>query len=393
MEIVLLVKYGEIMLKGLNRPYFESQLINNIRKKLDGLCEFKLKKTHGRIFIEDIKSDASYEELSLKICEVFGIISVSIAYKIESDFELINETALNVSKKAYEEGNRTFKVDTKRANKSFRPNSMEVSKLIGGNIFESFEDFIVDVRKPQITIKIEIRENTYVYYKEIKGQGGMPVGSAGKGILLLSGGIDSPVAGYMMAKRGLKLEACYFHSHPYTTEQAKEKVIDLAKKLAIYNNGMKVHIINFTTTQLAIYEKCPHAQLTIIMRRVMMRVAQQLAFKKNAKALVTGESLGQVASQTLESLFVTNSSVDMVVFRPLIGMDKIEVINIAKKIDTFDTSILPYEDCCTIFVAKHPETKPRIDSILKSEENIDIDKMVEECMSDYETVELKNENR
>lgn len=388
MKKILLIKYGEIMLKGQNRSYFESQLIRNIRNNINDLCEYNLRKTHGRIYIEIINSSKTHRDIALVISKVFGIIAVSFANELDSDFSLIKEKSIILAKEAKNKGYKTFKIATKRADKTFRPNSMEVSKIIGSEILDNVDGFNVDVRKPEIIIKIEIRDKTYIYYDEIKGNGGMPVGSAGKGILLLSGGIDSPVAGYMTAKRGLKLEACYFHSHPYTTEQAKEKVIELAKKLAVFNNGIKLHIVNFTTTQLEIYDKCPHKQLTIIMRRVMMKIAEQIAIKSNAQALITGESLGQVASQTLESLQVTNEAVNMVVFRPLIGMDKIEVIRIAEQINTYETSILPYEDCCTIFVAKHPETKPKIKFIKQSEEKIDINSMIEECMSDYETVEL-----
>ncbi|MBN2853770.1 MAG: tRNA 4-thiouridine(8) synthase ThiI [Clostridia bacterium] len=388
MEKILLVKYGEIMLKGLNRPYFESQLVKNIKRSLQKTGDFNLIKAHGRVYVEIINSSYSYEEVAEKIAQVFGVIAVAVAYKVKSDLKEIENLAVEVAKMAYQDGFRTFKVSTNRADKNFRPTSNEISIAVGGKIFHSFEDFLVDVRKPEVTIKIDIRLESYVYYQEYKGNGGMPVGSAGKGLLLLSGGIDSPVAGFMALKRGLKIETCYFHSHPYTTEQAKEKVIELARKLSMYNGGMRLHIVNFTDTQLEIYQKCPHAQLTIIMRRVMMKIAEQIAYIVNGQALITGESLGQVASQTIESLHVTNRAVDMLVLRPLIGMDKIDVIKIAESIDTYETSILPYEDCCTIFVAKHPETKPRLENILKSEESIDIDAMVKKCMSDYETVDI-----
>lgn len=386
MEYMLLIKYGEIMLKGQNRPYFESQLIRNIRFILKQLCEFKLIKTHGRIFINIEKSQFSEEEIAKKVSNVFGIVSVCLVKEINSNLDEISKELESEARKAYSEGFKTFKIETKRSDKTFRPNSMEVSKILGGVVLDILPEFSVNVRTPEVIFYVEIRKMSYIYYKQIRGNGGMPVGSAGKGVLLLSGGIDSPVAGYMALKRGLKLEGCYFHSHPYTTEQAKEKVIDLAKKLSIYNNGFKLHIVNFTNIQLEIYEKCPHAQLTIIMRRVMMMIAEKIAEKSNGKALITGESLGQVASQTIESLTVTNMAVDMIVLRPLIGMDKIDVIKIAEKIDTYETSILPYEDCCTIFVAKHPETKPRIDKILLSEENISINDMVEFGVNNYETV-------
>lgn len=388
MKKVLLIKYGEIMLKGLNRPFFEKQLERNIKKILSGDFEFTIYKEHGRFFIELEGDDSVQRKAADRISKVFGIVSIAFTYRVGLEIDEIYKSAISLSRIAFESGLKTFKVETRRPNKMFPYNSMKFSALSGEQILNEIPELKVDVHKPEFTIYVEIRKSAYIYFDSIRAGGGIPVGSSGKGLVLLSGGIDSPVSAYMMAKRGLQLEAIYFHSHPYTTEMAKEKVIDLAKKLSLYCGNIRLHIVNFTTTQLAIYDNCPHAQLTIIMRRVMMKIAEQLAFKIHAKALVTGESLGQVASQTLQSLAVTNESTSLPVFRPLIGMDKYEVINIAQDIDTFETSILPYEDCCTVFVAKHPETKPRLERIMESEKNIDIDAMIKECMSDIEVVEV-----
>ncbi len=388
MKNVLLIKYGEIMLKGLNRPFFEKQLERNVKKILAGDFQYSIFKEHGRFFVEVEGDDSVQRKAADKITKVFGIVSVAFTYQVELDAEQIYSAAILLSKKAFSNGLKTFKVETRRPNKLFPIESMKFSALAGEQILNEIPDIKVDVHKPEFTVHVEIRKSAYIYYESIKAGGGIPVGSSGKGLVLLSGGIDSPVSAYMMAKRGLQLEAIYFHSHPYTTELAKEKVIDLAKKLSLYCGNIRLHVVNFTSTQLAIYDNCPHAQLTIIMRRVMLKIAERLAEDIHARALVTGESLGQVASQTLESLAVTNESVSLPVFRPLIGMDKYEVIKIAQDIDTFETSILPYEDCCTVFVAKHPETKPRLERIMKSENNIDISAMIEECMSDIEVVEV-----
>ena len=388
MDKVLLIKYGEIMLKGLNRPVFEKQLARNIKKILTGDFQFELSKEHGRFFVQVHGDDAVQRKAAEKIAKVFGIVSVAFTYRTSFEEADIYNAAISLSKDSFGKGLKTFKVETRRPNKLFPYDSMKFSAMTGGEVLDSIPDLKVDVHKPEFTVNIEIRKSVYVYTESIKAGGGIPVGSSGRGLILLSGGIDSPVAAYMMAKRGLRLDAIYFHSHPYTTEMAKEKVITLAKKLSLYCGDIRLHIVNFTNAQLAIYDNCPHAQLTIIMRRVMMQIAQRLAERIGAKALVTGESLGQVASQTLESLAVTNASVSLPVFRPLIGMDKYEVINIAQDIDTFETSILPYEDCCTVFVAKHPETKPRLERIEESETLIDIPSLVDECMSDIESVEV-----
>lgn len=386
MEKLLLVKYGEIMLKGLNRPVFEKQLERNIKKVLDGLFSYEIFKEHGRIFITIKGDDSDYERAADRISRVFGIVSIAFAYRTQPDTEEAVEATIKVAAEEYERGKKTFKVETRRPNKNFHYKSMEFNALSGEKILQNCSGLSVDVHNPDFTVYVEIRKNVYVYSRTLRAGGGIPVGSSGRGIVLLSGGIDSPVAAYMMAKRGLKLEAVYFHSHPYTTELAKEKVVDLARTLSIYCGGIRLHVVNFTEAQMTIYEKCPHEQLTIIMRRVMMRVAEEIAIKNGAGALVTGESLAQVASQTLESLHVTNSVVNLPVFRPLVGMDKYEAIEIAKKIETYEISIRPYEDCCTIFVAKHPETKPRLERIMESEKNIDFEGMVKKCLEDIEII-------
>jgi thiamine biosynthesis protein ThiI len=389
MESVLLIKYGEIMLKGLNRPVFEKQLERNIKKILSGYFKFNISKEHGRFYLDIEGDESDLRNAAVKVANVFGIVSVSFAYRIALDPDSIYKACILISRQAFDRGLRTFKVETRRPNKLFPIESMKFSASAGSVILNEIPELKVDVHEPEFTVYVELRKNAYVYYESIRAGGGIPVGSSGRGLVLLSGGIDSPVAAYMMAKRGLQLDAVYFHSHPYTTEMAKEKVIDLARKLSVYCGNIRLHVVNFTDAQLAIYDNCPHSQLTIIMRRVMMLIAEQIALGLGAKALVTGESLGQVASQTLESLAVTNAAVSIPVFRPLIGMDKYEVIEISREIETYETSILPYEDCCTVFVAKHPETKPKLEKILNSEENIDIGSMIEKCMSDIEIIEVR----
>jgi thiamine biosynthesis protein ThiI len=378
----MLVKYAsEISLKGLNRRYFEDLLITNIRKAIGN--EFRIQKESGRIYINGYSDD-----LAEKVRKTFGIIGVTKAEIVDKDMDKIGEVAIEQMKLLKDV--KTFKVETKRADKKFPLQSLEISREIGGMILKNVEGLQVDVHNPDIVVNVEIRDKAYIYTKEIKGVAGMPYGSAGKGVLLLSGGIDSPVAGYMMAKRGLELVCVYYHSHPYTSERAKEKVIELARKLAVYTGSIKLYVAPFTEIQMQIIEKCPEDELTIIMRRYMTQVAEAVAKKENAKALVTGESLGQVASQTLESMLVTNSDLEMPVFRPVVGMDKIDITAIAREIDTFETSILPYEDCCTIFVPKHPKTRPRLDDIRKSEEVLDKEALIANCMANMEIIKVNN---
>jgi tRNA uracil 4-sulfurtransferase len=370
----MLVKYAsEISLKGLNKKYFEDLLVTNIRKSIGN--GYRIQKESGRIYI-----DTYSEELADKVRKVFGVIGVAEAEIVEKEMDKIGEVAIRQMKQL--EGVKTFKVESRRGDKKFPLQSLEISREIGGMILQNVEGLTVDVRNPEIVVNIEIRDKAYIYTKLLKGVAGMPYGSAGKGVLLLSGGIDSPVAGYMMAKRGLELVCVYYHSHPYTSERAKEKVIELAKKLSVYTGSIKLYVAPFTEIQMQIIEKCKENELTIIMRRYMMQVAEQVAKLENALALVTGESLGQVASQTLESMHVTNSDLE--------GMDKIDITDIARQIDTFETSILPFEDCCTIFVPKHPKTKPRLEDIKKSEEALDKDQLIANCMANMEIIKVNN---
>lgn len=380
----LLIKYAsEISLKGLNRSTFENLLVHNIKTSVGK--SVKIVKDYGRMYIDtDSASDDDVSAMVDKICKVFGVLSVAVADVVEKDVEKIGMCAAEQLRAMPHV--TTFKVSTKRGDKKFPLNSMEISSKVGAIILRNVEGKNVDIHNPDIIINVEIRDWAYVYSREYHGTAGMPYKSAGKGILLLSGGIDSPVAGYMMAKRGLEIVAVYYHSHPYTSERAKEKVIDLAKKLSEYTGPIKLYIVPFTEIQMEIIEKCREDELTIIMRRFMMAVAGQIAINERALSIVTGESLGQVASQTLESMYVTEKVVDMPVFRPLVGMDKTEIMDLSRKIGTYDISILPYEDCCTIFVPKHPKTKPRLSDIESSEKALDRDKLIKNAIDGAEVI-------
>lgn len=385
-----LIKYGEIGIKGKNRYLFEDALMNQIRfslKNVDGT--FEVTKEQGRIYVE-AKSEFEYDEVLEALKRVFGIVEICPMVQVEStDFEGISEAVLDYIDKTYENKNFTFKVDARRADKKFPMNSMDINMEMGHRILEKFPEMKVDVHKPDVYFHIEIRNMVNIYSQKIPGPGGMPVGTNGKAMLLLSGGIDSPVAGYMIAKRGVKIDATYFHAPPYTSERAKQKVIDLAKQVAKYSGPINLHVVNFTDIQLYIYDKCPHDELTIIMRRYMMKIAEHFAKEGGSLGLITGESIGQVASQTMHSLACTNEVCTMPVFRPVIGFDKQEIIDIAEKIGTFETSILPFEDCCTIFVAKHPVTKPNINVIKRSEQNLEekIDELMKVAIDTTEVIE------
>jgi tRNA uracil 4-sulfurtransferase len=376
----LLVKFSsEITLKGLNRKSFEDVLIRNIKSSIGQ--DYNIKKDSGRLFIDEYAEDTIE-----KITKIFGVLSVAEADVVEKDVEQIGAAAVEQLKKI---GNvKTFKVESKRGDKKFPLNSLEISRTIGGIILKNIPDINVDVHNPEIVIRVEVRDMAYVFSKEYKGVAGMPYKTSGKGVLLLSGGIDSPVAGYMMAKRGLELVSVYYHSHPYTSERAKEKVVDLARKLTEYTGSMKLYVVPFTKIQMEIIEKCREDELTIIMRRYMMKIADEIAKKEGALALVTGESLGQVASQTLESMYVTNDIVTMPVFRPVVAMDKVDIMDISRQIGTYDISILPYEDCCTIFVPKHPKTKPRLRDIESSESVLNMDELVSEAIQGAEIIRV-----
>ena len=384
-----LIKYAEIAIKGKNRYIFEDALVDQIRYQLrnvEGI--FKVVKEMGRIFVYP-QGDFDYEEAVEAMKRVFGIYGICPAVVLEDQgFEQLSKDVADYVKKVYGEKSLTFKVNTRRNKKTYPMQSMEVSSELGGVILDACPNMKVDVHNPQVTVNVEIRNKIYLYSENIPGPGGMPLGTNGSAMLLLSGGIDSPVAGYMIAKRGVTIDAVYFHAPPYTSERAKQKVIDLAKLVSRYAGPIRLHIVNFTDIQLYIYDKCPHEELTIIMRRYMMKIAEEFAKKDQCLALVTGESIGQVASQTIHSLAATNEVCTMPVFRPLIGFDKQEIVDVALKIQTYDTSILPYEDCCTIFVAKHPVTKPNIQVIKKSEERLQekIDDMLKEAVESAETV-------
>lgn len=405
MKRIILVRYGEIALKGLNRPVFEDKLMGNIKKSLYGLGRITVIRSQSRIYIEPEDDGYDFEEAVSRLVKVFGIVSVSIALKIESDFEVIKDSALKmvhehidtlIRRNAQKQGaspmskdlpeSIRFKVEAKRGNKSFPMQSPEICSELGGHLLDNIPALKVDVHAPDFIFYVEVRESTYIYCDIIPSNGGLPIGTNGKALLLLSGGIDSPVAGWMMAKRGMEIEAVHFYSYPYTSERAKDKVISLAKILSRYCYRVKLHIVPFTEIQLEINDKCPEDQITIIMRRAMMRIAERIAQKNGAMALITGESLGQVASQTLHGLAVTNAAVTMPVFRPLIGMDKNEVIEIARKINTFETSILPYEDCCTVFVAKHPRTRPKLDDIIRYEQDLQLEELMDKAVKDTETI-------
>jgi len=389
MKKVILVRYGEIILKGLNRPVFETKLISNIKKMLYGLGRIDVIKSQARIFIEPADENYDFETALERLVKVFGIVSISPVWKIDADFEEIKKHSLAMVKDLVNrKGYKTFKVETKRGNKRFPTQSPEVSAELGAYLLEHVEGLKVDVHNPSFILYVEVRENAYIYSEIIPSNGGLPLGTNGKAMLLLSGGIDSPVAGWMMAKRGVEIEAIHFHSYPYTSERAKEKVIELARILTNYLLEMKLYIVPFTEIQLQINEKCPEDQSTIIMRRLMMMIAERIAKNTGSLALITGESMGQVASQTIQSLYVTNAAVKMPVFRPLIGMDKNEVVEIARKIDTFDTSILPYEDCCTVFVAKHPKTRPQLDKILLSESKLDVEDLIKRAIENTEVLKI-----
>ena len=385
MNKLILVKYAsEIFLKGLNRNKFEKKLRDNISVKLEGL-NFEIISDQNRYFIKVDEID----EAIVRIKRVFGVSEVCIVTKVDRDMAAIKEEAL---KKVKESGCKTFKVITNRANKLFPQNSMETSREVGGYVLHHMDgQLTVDVKKPECALNVEIREHAYVWTNKdkIKGAGGLPYGINGSTMLMLSGGIDSPVAGYLMARRGVALNCVYYHSHPYTSERAKDKVKSLAKILARYTEEVNLYIVPFTDVQMEIIEKCREDELTIIMRRFMMRIACELSERLGIDSVATGESIGQVASQTMEGLIVSTDCADRPVFRPLIAMDKEDIMDIARDIDTYETSILPYEDCCTIFVPKHPKTKPQVEAMRKSESKLDVEKLVNDAIDNMEVVKLK----
>ena len=383
-----LIKYAEIGTKGKNRFLFEDALIKQIKHALRPVeGKFIISKESGRIYM-DAQGEYDYDEVIAALKRVFGIAWICPMFQIEkTDYEEIKKEVASYVDQVYEDKNFTFKVDAKRVDKKYPVSSEQMNRDLGEVILDTFPETKVDVHHPDVLLKVEVRKLVNIYSVMIPGPGGMPVGTNGKAMLLLSGGIDSPVAGYMIAKRGVMIDAVYFHAPPYTSERAKQKVVDLAKLVSRYSGPINLHVVNFTDIQLYIYEQCPHEELTIIMRRYMMKIAESIAKETGSLALITGESIGQVASQTVQSLAATNEVCTMPVFRPVIGFDKQEIVDISEKIGTYETSIQPYEDCCTIFVAKHPVTKPNIKVIHKSEENLaeKIDELVKTAL---ETVEV-----
>ncbi len=383
-----LIKYGEIGLKGKNRHVFENILKDQVQYHLDKLGNFEVSREQGRIFVS-CPEEYDYDETVAELQKVFGVAGICPVVVVDStDWDTVTEAALEYVDQFYEKKDFTFKVEAKRADKRYPVTSPEMCRKLGESMLHRFETLKVDVHEPQVRVYVEVRTKSYIYSHIIPGPGGMPVGSGGKAMLLLSGGIDSPVAGYMIAKRGVALEATYFHAPPYTSERAKQKVIDLAKIISAYTGPIKLHIVNFTDIQLYIYEQCPHEQLTIIMRRYMMKIAEKLAKDGKCEGLVTGESIGQVASQTMKSLMATNAVCTLPVYRPLIAFDKQDIVTVSEKIKTYATSILPYEDCCTIFVAKHPVTHPVLSVIEQSETHLEekIDELMEEAFRTIEVV-------
>ena len=378
MRELLLVRFGEVHLKGLNRPYFLKTLVNDIKKKLEG-SGAKVWMSEGRIYVGDAPDMAECAE---KVRKVFGVYSVSPAIEMEKDLDAICAKAAEMMKNV----TGSFKVLCRRSDKHFPLNSQDLAAYAGEKILEVNPNLTVDVHKPQTEMWIEIRDHAYLCNSEIMAVGGLPMGTAGKALLLLSGGIDSPVAGYQIMRRGVNCQAIHFASPPYTSERAREKVLSLAKLVGEYEYGMRVHIVPFTDIQMAIHEKCEESMGTLIMRRFMMRIADRVARQHNCQAIITGECIGQVASQTMEALGCTDIMTDLPVFRPLIGLDKLDIIRIAEKIGTYETSILPYEDCCTVFTPRHPMTKPKLEKVEQEEAKLDIDALVNAAVAGIETV-------
>lgn len=391
MFTAFLIKYAEIGVKGKNRYLFEEALVRRIEfalSKIEGT--FTVRRTQGRIYVDAV-SEFDFDETVGALQKVFGISGICpVVYVEDEGFEKLGKDVVSFIDRVYQDKNKTFKVCARRARKNYPKCSMEINADLGGIILDAFPQMRVDVHHPEIELNVEIREKIYLYSEVIPGPGGMPVGTGGKAMLLLSGGIDSPVAGHMISKRGVTLDAVYFHAPPYTSERAKQKVVDLAEYVAAYSGPMRLHVVNFTEIQLYIYEKCPHDELTIIMRRYMMRIAERIAKESACLGLVTGESIGQVASQTMQALMATNEVCTLPVYRPLIAFDKQDIVDISERIHTYETSILPFEDCCTIFVAKHPVTKPNLKVIRAHEGNVAdrIDEMIETALSTREIIEV-----
>ncbi len=388
MTDIILLKQGEIVLKGLNRRSFEQKLISNARKMLKGLGEFHIYGVQSAIYVEPKSEDCDLNEALNRLKKLFGIVSLSIARACEKDKDEILKTALQYLGEDVKNAS-SFKVETKRADKRFPMTSIELSQYVGGIIAEEYPETKVDVKNPELIVNLEVRDfSAYVHGNSIRGAGGMPVGSNGRAVTLLSGGIDSPVSSYMIARRGVQVIPVHFFSHPYTSEKAKEKVIELAQILTGYCGTLNMELVPFTKIQEEIRKNCPEELFTIIMRRFMMRICEKIAENTGSSALVTGENLGQVASQTMQAMAVTEECINLPVLRPLVGMDKRDIIEIAQRIETFETSILPYEDCCTVFTPRHPRTKPKLEEVLKAEENLDIESLEKEAIENIERMRI-----
>ena len=391
---ILIVRCGEVALKGMNKPYFERMLVDRIRRNLKAFKGVDIKRQEGLIFIRAEK-DLDIDAIIKETAKVFGVASISKAVEAEPELNAIGEAAVEYMMNLIEtRGVQTFKVEAKRADKNFPVKSPEIGRIIGAKVLVGCKVLKVNVHEPDVLLHVDVRhDKAYIYEGKVNGFGGLPLGTNGKGMILLSGGIDSPVAAWMMAKRGMMIEAVHFHSYPYTSERAKEKVIELARIVASYTGRFNLYIVPFTEQQLAIRDNCPEDHLTLIMRRMMMMTAERIALKNNSLALITGESLGQVASQTIQALGVTNEVMTTIpVFRPLIGMDKNEIVTIARNIGTFETSILPYEDCCTVFTPKHPTTKPTLEKIMESQNKIDMEYWVNKAVEETDWVLIEPNN-
>lgn len=391
MKEVLLLKYGELILKGANKNVFENAMLRDIKRKVAPFGNFEVNKAQSTVFVEPTDELADIDG-ALEACrKIFGIVAVCRAAVCEKNMETILAVVREYIP-AYLSGCKTFKADARRSDKTFPYNSPQISAEVGGAVLESVRGIKVDVKDPDIVVMVEVREKAaYVHAGKFKGAGGMPAGSSGRGLLLLSGGIDSPVAGYMMAKRGVEIEALHFESFPYTSERAREKVFELARILSDYTSGIKVHVISLTHIQEELKNNCEEDYFTLLLRRYMMHLAERVAKQYNCRAIITGESLAQVASQTMQAIAVTDNAVNMPVFRPAIGMDKEEIIRIAREIGTFETSILPYEDCCTVFTPRHPRTKPELDKVLAQENRLDFKALADEAFESMYTVEIMPE--
>lgn len=389
-ENVLIVKYGEIAVRGNNRKFFIERLLRTIRKNLDGLGDFYVVKEQGRLIVEDRGGEMDFDSVIPKVLCIMGIIGVSPAVRTKKqDLDNLKAVCKKHMNDIGVDEYKTFKIETKRSNKKYSLESREVSAAVGEYILDNFPTLTVDVHNPDLTVYIELRNDAYIYSKLIKGLGGLPVGSSGKGIVMLSGGIDSPVSAFLMAKRGVEVEGVYFNSPPYTSERAKQKVVDLAERLTLFTGSFKLYVVPFTDLQLYLLENVPHDKLTIFLKRAMTRVACILGEKDGALAVITGDSVGQVASQTMQGLHAISAAATMPIIRPLAGFDKQEIVDIARQIGTFDISIRPYEDCCTIFVAKHPETKPKTTVIDKIESKLtELDRYINEAAENAEIIEL-----